>query len=207
MDRNVDRAFGLSLSVIVYSLFLAFISILLVTAYKYQDAKISGEGMNQSLVKTGSYDQEDEDVILYTGRTVYRTTDGDAVNVNLHGTSTTTITKMSDTELQNSGAPDSYSNKALAAGEAVTGAGVFAELLSLPSSVKRVNINGLILYNDPDLSDHDIINSHVNIAYYAALGDTVSIKEKSNVDFLKNYGKVYECDDKGQIVQIIYSAL
>ena len=204
MDRNVDKAFGLSLSVIAYSLFAALIAVLFVTAYRYFDLKVSGEGMNQSLVKTGSYSQEEEDILLYTGKSVYSTAKGDAVNTTLHGSTVVSIPKLSDADFRSMGITDT--TKAHSAGEPVTGASVFAELLSLPSSVTRVTINGHSLDNDPLHADQATI-TYPNVAYYVALGDTRQLYHDAAIQYTDNYAKYYIYDGNGYITQIAYIKL
>ncbi len=196
MDRNVDRAFGISLSVITYGMFLAIITVMYVTAYKFFDLKVQSERMNQSLVKTDGYIQENEDLQLYTGN------------------STKKINKYTDSEF--TGASD-YGK---VSGEVVTGAAVFAELLSLPDEVLIVEIDGEVLGNEPErYTEETTLKGRPNIAYYIARGETQKLGNFnfSRIKFSNVYGKFYTVYDKsdamnypdriGHIKKITYQKL
>lgn len=195
MDRNVERAFGLSVSVIIYGLYLAAISVMFTFAYSYFDAKVKSEHANTSLVKVQSdYLQEDEDFILYTGRTEYDTSYGDDIDSSvLAGNNRVVVSKSDDWQYTKSG-------------EAVTGASVFTEIMHLPASVQRVTIDGHILYNDTEHYEDDSSHDHPNIAYYTWTGLSEGLLEKADIDLTDVYRKSYEYDGTyGYITEIVYT--
>lgn len=194
MDRNVVTAFREGASVIIFYILLAIISIMFVFAYKMLNARIESEGINNALIESKTeYAQEDEDITLYTGRTTYHSSYGDDVSesYSLYGDTTVTASK------------ENYES-----GELCTGASVFAELMSLPDSVRYVTIQGHRLYNDPSSVSSKTVSDHPNIAYYVHKGLTSDLLTEASIGLTDTYAKSYEYDSKyGYITAIIYTKL